>query len=125
MTKPKVDIEEYLAVRKAEGLRIDPNTAEVDWGYGQVLDPYGIIGNLPDECDCVGRVYFARAPGSELWVEFGDLPDETRNALWENHKHNLRLSCWSPSASTSKRAGELMARSIQRPPLDSMRGAAE
>jgi hypothetical protein len=64
--------EEYLStLRKAVGLQIDPNTAEVDWTYAQVLDPYG------DGLD------LARSPGSDLWVWFGDLPDTTRKALWD------------------------------------------
>jgi hypothetical protein len=96
MTKPEPEIEEYLAVRKTEGLRIDPNTAEVTWVYGQILDPYGITRDLPEECDCVGRLYFARTQVSELWVEFGDLPDETRNSLWEIHKQKLAFPAGLP-----------------------------
>jgi hypothetical protein len=37
----------------------------------------------------VGREYFARAPGSEIWVSFDDLPNEARAALWEAHKREL------------------------------------
>ena len=58
-------------------LKIDPDTAEVDWEYGQTLDPYGVCPDLPEEYQQVGREYFARAPGSEVWVHFGDLPKET------------------------------------------------
>jgi hypothetical protein len=76
--------EEYLStLRKAVGLQIDPNTAEVDWTYAQVLDPYGDGLDLPEERRQVGRDYFARSPGSDLWVWFGDLPDTTRKALWD------------------------------------------
>jgi hypothetical protein len=28
------------------------------------------------------RNYFARAPGSDLWVELGDIPEPVREALW-------------------------------------------
>jgi hypothetical protein len=49
--------------------------------YAQILDPYGVKPDLPRECQCVGRVYFARAPGSGMWVWFGDLPDATRDRL--------------------------------------------
>jgi hypothetical protein len=80
MTK-ELTVEEWLAIREEEGLRIDPATAKVDWNWAQVLDPYGVYPNLPEECDCVGRVYFARRPGGKIWVEFGDLPDETVKVL--------------------------------------------
>ena len=74
---------EYLdALRKAVGLQIDPETAEVEWTYAQTLDPYGDDPNLPEEYQQVGREYFARSPGSDVWVWFGDLPKATRDALW-------------------------------------------
>jgi hypothetical protein len=75
------DAEEFLRLRRDAGQGIDPATAEVDWSYGQVLDPYGIDPDLPEELYCAGRVYFARAPGSDLWVWFGDVADATRGAL--------------------------------------------
>jgi hypothetical protein len=75
---------EFLRIRKEAGLKIDPETAEVAWDYRQVVDPYGIYPFDP-ESDCVGRAYFARAPGSDIWVEFGDLPAPIRDALWDRH----------------------------------------
>jgi hypothetical protein len=80
------EIQQWLASRKEAGLRIDPETAEVCWEYGQVMDPYGVYSDLPEECQQVGRQYFAQSPGSDIWVHFRDLPDETRHALWEKHK---------------------------------------
>jgi hypothetical protein len=74
--------EQWLAVRKEAALRVDPETAEVDWTYGQILDPYGVDPDLPEECQCIGRVYFARSPGSAVWVWFGDLPEATHDRLW-------------------------------------------
>ena len=41
-----------------------------------------MLDNLPEEADCVGRVYFLQAPGSDVWVETGDLPDDTRSEFW-------------------------------------------
>src|SRR5690349_8366735 len=73
--------EQWLAVRKDAGLKIDPETAEVFWKYGQVCDPYGLY-DLTDEGDCIGRNYFARSPGSNVWVWFDDLPDAVRDRLW-------------------------------------------
>ena len=58
------------------------------WVYAQTMDPYG-VHQLPEEFQQVGREYFARAPGSEVWVCFGDLPAATRDALWDKHKPKL------------------------------------
>ena len=72
----------YLdALRKAVGLHIDPKTAEVEWIYAQTLDPYGDDPSLPKEYRQVGREYFARSPGSDVWIWVGDLPEATRDAL--------------------------------------------
>jgi hypothetical protein len=71
------------------GRQIDPETAEVCWEYAQTFDPYGVYPDLPDEYQQVGRAYFARSPGSDIWVDFGDLPEQTRDALWERHKSKL------------------------------------
>jgi hypothetical protein len=70
-------------MRKAAGLQINPATAEITWKYGNGLDPYGDDPELPDELVCIGRIYFAEAPGSGMWVWFGDLPEEAETALWE------------------------------------------
>jgi hypothetical protein len=77
------EIEKWLAIRKEAGLKIDPETAEVDWNYCQTLDPYGVQDEweLPTEFDQVGREYFARSPGSDVWVSFDDLPDAVREKL--------------------------------------------
>ena len=48
----------------------------------QVVDPYGVYPDLPDGYDCIGRCYFARTTGSRVWIEFGDPPEATREALW-------------------------------------------
>jgi hypothetical protein len=76
------DVEAWLAVRKAEALKINPLTAEVVFdGWAHVLDPYGVRDDLPAEGKCIGRTYFARRPESEIWVAFNDLPAETLRAL--------------------------------------------
>lgn len=79
----------WLAIRKEAGLKIDPETAEVEWIYAHTLDPYGVYPELPEECQQVGREYFARSPGSDVWVDFGDLPEATRDALWKKHRRKL------------------------------------
>src|SRR5580765_5831094 len=82
MTMTESEREEWLATRKEEGFKIDPATAKVWWRYAQTLDPYGIEPDLPPECDCIGRAYFAWRPEIGIWVAFEDLPHATREALW-------------------------------------------
>jgi hypothetical protein len=77
------NVEEWLALRKEAALKIDPATAEVDWQYGFTLDPYNVCPDLPEELRQVGRVYFARSPGSDIWVAFHDLSEEVFHALWK------------------------------------------
>jgi hypothetical protein len=88
-TEDQLTVEQWLQVRKEAGLRIDIETAEVEWIYAQTLDPYGVIADLPEEYRQVGRSYFARSPGSDIWVSFYDLPDETRDKLWKMHSAKL------------------------------------
>jgi hypothetical protein len=57
------------------------DTSQEDWHWGHTLDPYG-VRNLAAEERQVQRVYFARSPGSNIWVSFDDLPSEVCNALW-------------------------------------------
>jgi hypothetical protein len=85
----QMTVEQWLATRKKAGLHIDPEAAEVEWTYAQTLDPYSVDPDLPEEYRQVGREYFARSPASDVWVWFGDLPEATRNALWEKHKRKL------------------------------------
>jgi len=87
----------YLdALRKAVGLYIDPETAIVEWVYAQTLDPYGDDPNLPAEYRQVGRENFARWPNNDVWVWFGDLPEATRDALWQKHKSELAFPAGLP-----------------------------
>ena len=78
--------EQWYAMCKEAGLKIDPETAEVDWWFAYTLDPYDIEPNLPEEYRQVGRAYFARSPERDIWVNFCDLPKATREALWKKHK---------------------------------------
>ncbi len=81
--------DECLAIRKEEALKIDPATAQVEWWFAFTLDPYGFDPDLPDECKQVGREYFARNSGSDVWGAFRDLPTDTHDALWEHHKDRI------------------------------------
>jgi hypothetical protein len=80
MEDEKQDIEQWLAVRKEAALRINPKTADVFYLHGQVGNPYGVL-SVPEEYELNGRCWFARAPCSDVWVSFDDLPDETLEAL--------------------------------------------
>jgi len=90
-------VEQWLTIRKEAGQQIDPETTEVDWNYAYTLDPYGVDPDLPEELQQVGREYFARSPGSDVWVSFHDLPDATRDALWKKHKSRLAFPAGLPN----------------------------
>ena len=78
--------EEWLASRKEAGRQIDPKTAEVMWIFACAEDPYCIDPELLEEYRCsVGREYFARNPGTDIWVRIEDLPTATRGAFREKY----------------------------------------
>jgi hypothetical protein len=87
----RAEIDQWLSIRNEAALKIDPETAEVDWCYAQTLDPYGVRDEweLPEEFHQIGREHFARSPGSDVWVSFDDLPDATREALWKRDSRKL------------------------------------
>lgn len=87
----QLTVEQWLDIRKKAGAKIDPETAEVDWTYGQIMDPYGVDRNLPEELYQVGRLYFARCPGSDIWVAFDDLSEDTVKRLRELHDSKLKF----------------------------------
>jgi hypothetical protein len=72
--------------RRAAGLSIDPSTAQIERWCAQTLDPYGDGLPLLPGTEQIGRENFARAPGSDIWVLFGDLPDATREAIWNRRE---------------------------------------
>jgi hypothetical protein len=77
---------EYLnALRRTVGQLIDPETAEVNWCHVEMLDPYGDYAELPPHFQCTGRAYFARAPGTDVWIESADMPEATHKRLCEIH----------------------------------------
>jgi hypothetical protein len=79
----KLSVEQWLEIRKEAASNIDPATARTTWTFADVLDPYGVEPRVPKGLSCIGRTCFARAPGSEIWVWYGDLPDEVRRRLIE------------------------------------------
>ena len=101
--------EEWLAIRKNAGRKIDPETCELMWDHGCTSDPYGIDPELPEELQQVSRNYFARSPGSDIWVWFGDLPRSTERALWEKHKASLAFPAGLPRDLLSGRTGTALS----------------
>ena len=85
----KMAVDQWLALRKEASRTIDPETAEVMWTYALTLDPYGVIETLNEEEQQVGREYFARTPGSDIWVWFGELPEDVYSTLWNKHESML------------------------------------
>jgi hypothetical protein len=69
----KDDIDERLAIRDCEALKIDADTAEVTWSYCYPPHPYDVDEDLQEEEQVVGRVYLARRSKSDIWVCFYDL----------------------------------------------------
>ena len=74
MEADQMSVEQWLAIRKEAGLKIDPETAEVMWTYAQTLDPYGVYPDLPVECDCVGREYLPVFPEATFGSAFATCP---------------------------------------------------
>ena len=75
----QMEAEDLPANQKEAGLKINPETAEVDWVEFDVSHSY----------PKVLREYYARAPESDIWVWFINLPKATETALWEKLKRKL------------------------------------
>ena len=88
-SEDELSVNQWLTIIKQAALEIDPKTAEVMWSYEQTLDPYGLYPDLREEYWQVGRMYFARDPAVDIWVWFGDLPDDIRTQLLEMHQAKL------------------------------------
>lgn len=82
------------AVIEEAALKIDPETAEVSWCQGPYFDPYNFFNDDEEWQDLFEWTYWARSPGSEVWVEFCDLPEVTRDALQQ--KWNIEGSGFEP-----------------------------
>jgi hypothetical protein len=96
MAEFKID-EELRKARQEAAAKIDPDTVEITWDWGQIMDPYDENPDLPDEMYQIGRRYFVRSPGSDTWVSFYDLPKETVNVLWDKLKRGELREAFAPS----------------------------
>jgi hypothetical protein len=105
--REKAEIEQWLAIRKEAGLKIDPETAEVDWDYGLDCDPYRVYDEweLPEEFHQVGRQRWARSPGSDIWVHFHDLPDAVREEIWAKYHSQIDFPAGLEGLSDPEDAG--------------------
>jgi hypothetical protein len=80
----KYDSEEYRNFQhehNSVGKLIDPGTAKLWWTWGDILDVYGVLDDGAKETN-IGRIYFLRAPDSDIWVNTYDLPAATRDEFW-------------------------------------------
>ena len=95
-TSEEKEIDEWLAIRKEEGRKIDPETAEVNLFYVVDLDPYG-LDDLTEEdygyCHS-SKEWFVRNPGSDIWVWVGDVPDEKWERI-QKRRRERSLECSS------------------------------
>ena len=82
MSEDRMTKEEFLANRKAAGRVIDVETCEIAQWCVEILDPYGVEPDLPDEMHCVGRTTFVRSAESDGWVSVYDLPENKARALY-------------------------------------------
>ena len=82
----------FLRRKRAEGLKIDPTTAQVFSDYIVPGDPYGLFPVPGDACG--DKVLFAFDPERQIAVSFDDLPESTRVALLNKygHEHDLTFS---------------------------------
>src|SRR5262245_61392787 len=74
------DVEAFLADRKEAGKQIDPERCETIRYYVEELDVYGLF-DVPVEWSQSGKKTFVRNVPDGSWVWFGDLPEQTYEAL--------------------------------------------
>jgi len=86
----EITVREFLRRKRAEGLKIDPTTAQVFSDYIVPGDPYGLFPVPGDACG--DKVFFALDPERQIAVSFDDLPESTRAALLNKYRHRLYLT---------------------------------
>lgn len=63
--------EDFMKKVRKEAKKIDPNSCDVTYQTCDVMDPYGIHGDV--YCYQVSRDMFVRNKGSDFWVHQGDI----------------------------------------------------
>ena len=89
--------EDFVALAKQTGSKIDPKTAEIIWGYENRVDPYGIAPKAADGSR--ETLFYVYAPRSKIWVWIGDLPNQTRQALRLRLAKEAAPAWWLPETS--------------------------
>lgn len=83
-----ISAEEALEEIRAAASEIDPHRAEIMWAYADVMDPYGILGCA---YGCIGRVFYVRNPGSDIWVAEYDLPETVRSEFFNSGRRDRAI----------------------------------
>jgi hypothetical protein len=76
---PEAEIKKFYAIRKKEGRKINPETAEFLRTCIGATDPYGLFPERPYDTLWPGK--FLSESGSDVWVFEGDLPGATLKAI--------------------------------------------
>jgi hypothetical protein len=76
---------ERQRVRRKAGLEILPATAVVASWYVEEFDPYGDDPPPEEYRGYINREYFARSPGSDVWIHVDDLPA----TFWSERRQKL------------------------------------
>jgi hypothetical protein len=73
--------EQWLEERRQAAQAINIETAEIASSIRSTFDPYEVYRKVPSRHRYDRhQEYFFRAPDSDIWVWFGDLPEATQNA---------------------------------------------
>jgi hypothetical protein len=87
------EVKWQLELRKQEGRKLDPRSAEIDNSLFEHLRSLRHLLRLPDDLVYVSKMYFAWAPGSEIWVVDSHLPEMTRKALCDRFAASMACGC--------------------------------
>ena len=73
------------------GLKIDPETAEVDWTYEQTFQNFGVLDDQELQKNFIkSGVSIGRVPKeANVWIHFSDLPEGIREAIWAKHRSRI------------------------------------
>jgi hypothetical protein len=90
------ELRRWLASREEAGRDIDIETCELGRWKAYDCDPYGILsylGELPEEMQQVGTNRFVRSPQSNGWVNEGDLPTASAEAMYDRIHREWEAYC--------------------------------
>jgi hypothetical protein len=105
----EVTVEYLTALRKEVGRHIDPDTAEAIRHHANIFDPYYDFPNLPEEYHSVDKECFARAPGSEIWIHFSDLPEGIAQKIYDRYTSQTTKLPWDEEEVSDAEIEEFVA----------------